>query len=159
MIKKVSHIGLAVDNLEEARSFFSENFGLSTSERENFGELIFSFIPMKGTNLELLQSTEPEGQIAKFIQRRGQGIHHISFEVDDIQSELDRLKGRGIKLINEKPYLNAHKDLVAFIHPKSSFGVLIELIQKKESDLNRASGVKASYRGFHTGRKEPKSHD
>ena len=87
MIKKVSHIGLAVDNLEEARAFFSENFGLSTSERENFGELIFSFIPMEGTNLELLQSTEPEGQIAKFIEKRGQGIHHLSFEVDDIQSE------------------------------------------------------------------------
>lgn len=132
MIKKVSHIGLAVDNLEEARTFFSENFGLSTSDRENFGELIFSFVPMKGTNLELLQSTESGGQIAKFIQRRGQGIHHISFEVDDIQGELDRLKGHGIKLINEKPYLNAHKDLVAFIHPKSTFGVLIELIQKKE---------------------------
>ena len=132
MIKKVSHIGLAVDNLEEARTFFSENFGLSTSDRENFGELIFSFIPMKGTNLELLQSTESGGQIAKFIQRRGQGIHHISFEVDDIQSELDRLKGHGIKLINEKPYLNAHKDLGAFIHPKSTCGVLIELIQKQE---------------------------
>ena len=71
-------------------------------------------------------------QIAKFIEKRGQGIHHISFEVDDVQSELDRLKGDGIKLINEKPYLNAHKDLVAFIHPKSTFGVLIELIQKKE---------------------------
>ncbi len=132
MIKKVSHIGLAVDNLEEARTFFSVNFGLSTSDRENFGELIFSFIAMKGTNLELLQSTEPDGQIAKFIEKRGQGIHHISFEVDDIQSELDRLKGNGIKLINEKPYLNAHKDLVAFIHPKSTFGILIELIQKRE---------------------------
>jgi len=132
MIKKVSHIGIAVDNLEEARAFFSENFGLSTSERENFGEIIFSFVPMKGTNLELLQSTEPDGQMAKFIEKRGQGIHHISFEVDDIQSELDRLKGNGIKLINERPYLNAHKDLVAFVHPKSTFGVLIELIQKKE---------------------------
>jgi methylmalonyl-CoA epimerase len=132
MIKKVSHIGVAVDNLEEARTFFSENFGLSTSERENFGELIFSFVPMEGTDLELLQSTEPNGQIAKFIEKRGQGIHHVSFEVDDIQSELDRLKGNGIKLINEKPYLNAHKDLVAFIHPKSTFGILIELIQKRE---------------------------
>ena len=132
MIKKVSHIGIAVDNLEEARAFFSENFGLSTSERENFGEIIFSFVPMKGTPLELLQSTEPDGQMAKFIEKRGQGIHHISFEVDDIQRELDRLKGNGIKLINERPYLNAHKDLVAFVHPKSTFGVLIELIQKKE---------------------------
>ena len=132
MIKKVSHIGIAVGNLEQARAFFRENFGLSTSERENFGEIIFSFVPMKGTDLELLQSTEPDGQIAKFIEKRGQGIHHISLEVDDVQRELDRLKGNGIKLINEKPYLNAHKDLVAFIHPKSTFGVLIELIQKKE---------------------------
>ena len=132
MIKKVSHIGLAVNNLEAAKAFFSENFGLSTSEQESFGELIFSFIPMEGTNLELLQSTEPGGQIAKFIEKRGQGIHHLSFEVDDIQTELDRLKEKGLKLINEKPYLNAHKDLVAFIHPKSTFGILIELIQKRD---------------------------
>jgi len=129
MIKKISHIGLAVENLEEASSFFRENFGLSISEQENFGELIFSFIPMEGTDLELLQSTDPDGQITKFVQKRGQGIHHISFEVDDIQVALDQLKAKGIKLINEKPYLNAHKDLVAFLHPRSTFGVLIELIQ------------------------------
>ena len=84
---------------------------------------------MEGTNLELLQSTENDGQIARFIQKRGQGIHHIALEVDDIQAELDRLKGKGLKLVNEQPYRNAHQDLVAFIHPKSTFGVLIELIQ------------------------------
>jgi methylmalonyl-CoA epimerase len=132
MIKKVSHIGLAVDSLEEAGAFFRENFALSSSEQESFGELLFSFIPLKGTDLELLQSTQPDGQIAKFIQKRGQGIHHVCFEVDDIQAELDRLKAKGTKLINEKPYLNAHHELVAFIHPKSTFGVLIELIQAKQ---------------------------
>ena len=132
MIRKVSHIGLAVENLDEARAFFEENFGFSTSDQESFGELIFSFIPMEGTSLELLQSTEEGGQIAKFIQKRGQGMHHISLEVDDIQGELDRLKAKGIKLINDTPYLNAHKDLVAFIHPKSTFGILIELIEVKE---------------------------
>ena len=131
MIKKITHIGLAVDNLEEARTFFQNNFGLDVSDQESFGELLFSFISMGETDLELLQSTTPEGQIAKFIQKRGQGIHHISFEVDDIQAELDRFKAKGLKLINEKPYLNAHQDLVAFIHPKSTFGVLIELIQPK----------------------------
>lgn len=129
MIKKISHIGVAVDNLQKARSFFRETFNLTTSEKENFGELLFSFIPMEGTDLELLQSTEPEGQIAKFIRKRGQGIHHIALEVDDIQGELDRLKEKGVTLINEKPYLNAHQELVAFIHPKSTYGVLIELIQ------------------------------
>ena len=129
MIKKIKHIGVAVEDLQTARDFFQETFRLSTSDQENFGELLFSFIPMKGTNLELLQSTEADGQIAKFIQKRGQGIHHIALEVDDVQAELDRLKNKGLKLINEKPYRNAHQDLVAFIHPKSTFGILIELIQ------------------------------
>lgn len=132
MIKKIAHIGLAVDNLEEARAFFDETFGVSAKEQEQFGELLFSFIPMGETDLELLQSTTVEGQIAKFIQKRGQGVHHISFEVDDIQSELDRLKSKGIQLINEKAYRNAHNELVAFLHPKSTYGVLIELIQSKE---------------------------
>jgi methylmalonyl-CoA epimerase len=131
MIKKISHIGIAIDNLDEARAFFSENFALPVLEQESFGELLFSFIPVEGTDIELLQSTTPEGQIAKFISKKGQGIHHIAFEVDDIQAELDRLEGKGVRLINEKPYVNAHGDLVAFLHPKSTFGVLVELIQKE----------------------------
>ena len=129
MIKKISHIGIAIDNLDEARAFFSENFALPVLEQESFGELLFSFIPVEGTDIELLQSTTPEGQIAKFINKRGQGIHHIAFEVDDIEAELGRLEGKGVRLINEKPYVNAHGDLVAFLHPKSTFGVLVELIQ------------------------------
>ena len=132
MIKKISHIGIAVDNLDEARAFFKETFALPVLEQESFGELLFSFIPVEGTDIELLQSTTPEGQIAKFISKKGQGIHHIAFEVDDIQTELDRLNAKGVRLINEKPYLNAHKDLVAFLHPKSTFGVLVELIQTRQ---------------------------
>ena len=132
MIKKISHIGLAVENLAEARTFFQETFGVSASDQEKFGELIFSFIPMGEVNLELLQSTETDGTIAKFIRSKGQGVHHICFEVEDVQAELDNLKDKGIKLINEKPYLNAHKEQVAFIHPKSTFGTLIELIQTKD---------------------------
>ncbi len=129
MIKRVSHIGIAVENLEEARRFFNQNFKLSTTDQENFGELLFSFIPLEGTNMELLQSTTAEGVISRFIQKKGQGVHHISLEVDDIQAELDGLKERGVRLINEKPYTNAHNDLVAFIHPKSTYGILFELIQ------------------------------
>jgi len=132
MIKKIDHIGLAVENLNEAAAFFEDIFAMPASGEENFGELIFSFLPLEGAELEVLQSTEQEGQIAKFIQKRGQGIHHIALEVDDIQGELDRLKAKGVKLINEKPYLNAHKEKVAFLHPKSTFGVLIELVQKGE---------------------------
>jgi len=130
VIKAVSHIGIAVEDLEEARTFFKEKLGIDSAEHEGFRDLIFSFAEVGGTNLEFLQSIDPEGVIAKFIKKRGQGVHHIALEVDDIQKELDSLKEKGVQLINERPYLNAHKELVAFIHPKSTFGVLIELIQK-----------------------------
>ncbi len=132
MITKISHVGIAVENLEGARKFFQENFSLASSERENFGELLFSFIGFEGegTQLELLQSTTDAGQMAKFISKRGPGIHHIALETDDIQAELDRLAAKGIQLINQKPYRNAHQELVAFIHPKSTNGILIELVQR-----------------------------
>ena len=132
MIKKISHIGIAVENLEAAKAFFEDNFSLPSSEKESFGELLFSFISFEdaGARLELLQSTTDEGQMAKFIGKRGPGIHHIALEVDDIQGELDRLHAKGIQLINPKPYRNAHQELVAFIHPKSTSGILIELIQR-----------------------------
>jgi len=131
MIRKISHVGIAVENLDAAREFFERHFSLPGTAKENFGELLFSFIPFQGegTRLELLQSTTEEGQMAKFIGKRGPGIHHIALEVDDIQAELDRLQAQGIQLINAKPYRNAHQELVAFLHPKSTNGVLIELIQ------------------------------
>ena len=132
MIKTVSHIGIAVEDLEEARTFFKEKFGLDSAEHEDFRDLIFSFAEVGGANLEFLQSIDPQGVIAKFIKKRGQGVHHIALEVDDIQKELDSLKEKGVQLINERPYLNAHKELVAFVHPKSTFGVLIELIQSRD---------------------------
>ena len=132
MIRKISHIGIAVENLEGAKKFFEDNFSLPSSEKESFGELLFSFISFEdaGARLELLQSTTEDGQIAKFIGKRGPGIHHIALEVDDVQAELDRLRAKGIQLINQKPYRNAHQELVAFIHPKSTSGILIELIQR-----------------------------
>jgi len=129
MIKRISHIGIAVSDLEEASRFFEDVFNLSSTAFENFGELRFSFLPLDGTNLELLQSTTDEGVISKYIQKKGQGVHHLSLEVDDIRAELDRLKEKGIQLINEEPYRNAHDEWVAFIHPKSTYGILVELIQ------------------------------
>ena len=130
MIKRIHHIGVAVADLAAARRFFEENFRLTSSEPESFGELGFSFVPVDGAALELLQSTTDTGVIAKFLQKRGQGVHHITFEVDDIQAELDRLKEKGVALINEQAYRNAHDELVAFLHPKSTYGILIELLQK-----------------------------
>ena len=136
MIRRIHHIGIAVEDLSGARRFFEENFRLQSNPHESFGELDFSFVPMDGTALELLQSTTDAGVIAKFIKNRGTGVHHITFEVDDIQAELDRLKQKGIVLINEKPYRNAHDELVAFIHPKSTFGILIELLQAAATSGN-----------------------
>jgi len=131
VIKRISHIGIAVENLEAARELFQKHFSLPSSDQENFGELLFSFVGFNGeeTRLELLQSTTPQGQMTKFIDKRGPGIHHIALEVDDIQAELDRLQANGVQLINPQPYRNAHQELVAFIHPKSMGGVLVELIQ------------------------------
>ena len=131
MVRKISHIGIAVENLEAAKAFFERHFSLPTTQKESFGELRFSFVPFEGegTRLELLQSTTEDGTMAKFIAKRGPGIHHIAIEVDDIQAELDRLQAEGIQLINAKPYRNAHQELVAFLHPKSTNGILIELIQ------------------------------
>ena len=133
MIKKISHIGVAVNDLDQVTQFFNDNFSLAESGRGSFGEMLFSFVSCGndagGTRLELLQSTSEQGQIAKFLGKRGEGIHHIALEVDDIQQELDRLRDKGIKLINETPYRNALGELVAFIHPKSTHGVLIELLQ------------------------------
>ncbi|GAB6144793.1 VOC family protein [Desulfocicer niacini] len=129
MIKRINHIGIAVSDLEEARQKMSNQLNTTVSQPESFGELLFSFIGMEGSNLELLQSTTEEGVIAKYIQHKGPGVHHIALEVDDINAELARLESMGVKLINKTAYRNAHDDLVAFIHPKSTFGVLFELIQ------------------------------
>lgn len=129
MIKGVSHIGIAVDNLEEARALFKSISGRESTEPETFGELRFSFVPLGDIYIELLESTTPDGVISKFIDKKGEGVHHISLKVDDIEAELLEIKSKGFQLINEKPYFNAHKNLVAFLHPKSTRGVLVELIQ------------------------------
>ncbi len=129
MIKGISHIGIAVENLESTREFYRRTFGLESSEPEWFGENHFSFVPFGNTHVELLESTTPNGVMRKFIDKKGEGVHHISFEVDDIEAELASLKSKGVQLINEKPYFNAHQNLVAFVNPRSTRGVLVELIQ------------------------------
>ena len=120
MIKGVSHIGIAVENLEDAKNLYKQIFSKESSEPEWFGEIHFSFIPFGNTHIELLESTKPEGVMWKFIEKKGEGTHHISFKVDDVEAELAELKARSVQLINEKPYYNAHKNLVAIINPKST---------------------------------------
>ena len=132
-IKRIAHVGIGVSDTELASRFYTEKLGLPLDHRETLGELNISFIPLGPTNLELVQSTTPEGVMSKFIDKRGEGIHHIAYEVENIEEALAELKEKGVRLIDEKPRLGAHGAKVAFIHPKETNGVLTELCEYPES--------------------------
>jgi methylmalonyl-CoA epimerase len=130
--KKINHIGIAVSDLEAAKRFYEDSLGLTVEHEETLGEMKIAFLPVGEVNLELIQSTTEEGVMAKFIAKRGEGIHHIAYEVDDVSASLEALKAQGIKLVDETPRKGAHGTEVAFVHPKSSYGVLTELVGGKE---------------------------
>jgi len=124
-VKKIDHIGIAVGDLRSAKRFYEESLGLRVEREE-------TFVPVGGVNIELIQSTTPEGVISKFIAKRGEGIHHIAYEVRDVAAALEELKAQGVKLVDDTPRAGAHGKQVAFLHPKSVLGVLTELVSKKE---------------------------
>lgn len=131
-MEKIEHIGIAVKNLEQSNALFAKLFGKShykieTVESEGVNTSFFKVGPNK---IELLEATKPESPIAKFLEKKGEGIHHIAFAVDDINAEILRLKSEGFIVLNETPKKGADNKLVAFLHPKSSNGVLIELCQE-----------------------------
>jgi len=113
---------------------YSESLGLEIEGTEEVKEqrVKVAFIPVGESRIELIESTDPNGPIAKFIERRGEGIHHIALEVDNIEDALKKLKERGVQVIDEKPRIGAHKMKIAFLHPKSTKGVLLELCEKQE---------------------------
>ena len=127
----LDHIGIAVANLEEALRFYRDALGLDIELPEEVPSqrVRAHFIPAGDSALELLEATDEESPIAKYIARRGPGLHHITLRVDDIVAALARLKSRGVRLIDEAPRPGAHGSLVAFIHPSSAHGVLVELKQ------------------------------
>jgi methylmalonyl-CoA mutase C-terminal domain/subunit len=131
---KIEHIGIAVKNLEEAVRFYTQMLGLKllgfeTVESE---QVRVAFLEIGETRLELLEATDESSAIAKFIAKKGEGIHHIALNVDNQQERLDALKNAGVRLIHETPKLGAHNNLVAFLHPKATNGVLLELCQQAE---------------------------
>lgn len=128
-LEKVEHIGIAVKNLEESIKFYEEILGLKCYAIEEVKDqkVRTAFLQVGETKIELLESTQPDGPIAKFIEKRGEGIHHIAFNTDDIKSSMKELKEKNIKLIDEEPRSGAENLDIAFIHPKSSNGVLIEI--------------------------------
>lgn len=131
-MRKIEHIGIAVKNLEESNDLFSKLFGNPPYKTEEVvSEGVNTSFFMNGPNkIELLEATNEDSPIAKFIAKKGEGIHHIAFDVEDIVSEIERLKGEGFIVLNEVPKKGADNKLVAFLHPKSTNGVLIELCQE-----------------------------
>ena len=131
-MKKIEHIGIAVSNLSDAVLVYEKLFGApSYKQEEVVSEGVNTAFFMNGPNkIELLEATNPESPIAKFIAKKGEGIHHIAFEVEDIILEINRLKKEGFIILNETPKKGADNKLVAFLHPKSTNGVLIELCQE-----------------------------
>lgn len=132
MVKKVDHIGVAVSNLEDALKFYQEVMGLNLHGIEVVEEqkVKVAFLPIGDTEIELLESTDKEGPIAKYIEKKGEGIQHIAYRVDNIEEALDEMRNKGIRLIDEKPRYGAGGAKIAFLHPKSTYGVLIELCQR-----------------------------
>lgn len=129
---KIHHIGIAVRNLEEAATRFGGLLGLERGDRYDLPEWKVSalFLPVGESNLELLEPHGEDSSVGKFLARRGEGLHHVCFEVDDIEASLSEFARQGARLIDEKPRPGAGGHLVAFVHPKSSHGVLVELQQK-----------------------------
>jgi len=130
-MKKIEHIGIAVNDLKKANKLYSDILGVSPYKTETVEseKVITSFFKCGDTKIELLQGADETSVISKFIKKKGEGIHHIAFEVEDIKLEITRLKKCGFKLINEVPKKGADNKLICFLHPKSTNSVLIELCQ------------------------------
>jgi methylmalonyl-CoA/ethylmalonyl-CoA epimerase len=131
-MRKIEHIGIAVDNLEEANALYQAMFGVPHYKVEEVSSeaVRTSFFKVGESKIELLEATSAESPIAKFISKKGPGVHHIAFDVEDIHASMQRMREEGFVLINEEPKHGADNKLVCFIHPKSTGGVLIELCQE-----------------------------
>jgi len=131
-IKHIDHIGIAVKSIEDGKKFFADILGLKFEKTEVIEEqkVKTGFFPITDSELELLESTKPDGPVAKFIEARGQGVQHIAFRVENLDEALAELKEKGVRLIDQEPRKGAGGARIAFIHPKETSGVLVELCEK-----------------------------
>jgi methylmalonyl-CoA/ethylmalonyl-CoA epimerase len=131
-VKHIDHIGIAVKSIDQAGKFYTDVLGLKIMDIENVGDqkVNVAFLPITDSEVELLQSTHDDGPVAKFIEARGEGIQHIAYRVENIEEALVELKGKGIRLIDEKPRKGAGGAKIAFIHPKETNGVLVEICER-----------------------------
>jgi methylmalonyl-CoA/ethylmalonyl-CoA epimerase len=134
MITKIDHIGIAVKDLEAGLGTYAGALGLESVGTEEIPEqkVVVAMVMAGGVKIELLQPTQPDGPIAKFIGKRGEGIHHIAFRVRDIDGSLEKLESLGVSLIDKKPRTGAGGSRIAFLHPKGTHGVLVELVERKK---------------------------
>lgn len=129
MPKKISHIGMAVKSLEASIPFYRDVLGMEFEGTEVVAEqkVKVAFLAVGESRIELLEATSPDSPVAKFLEKNGEGIHHVAYEVDDLEAALAQLKKDGVRLIDEIPRMGAHQTRIAFVHPKASGGVLTEL--------------------------------
>ncbi|PRY42978.1 methylmalonyl-CoA epimerase [Spirosoma oryzae] len=132
MLTNIEHIGIAVRDLAQANALYTRLLNVPPYKQETVESegVTTSFFRVNQTKLELLEATNPDSAIARFLEKRGEGVHHIAIEVDDIQTEMERLRNEGFILLNEQPKPGADNKLVCFVHPKTTHGVLIELCQE-----------------------------
>jgi methylmalonyl-CoA/ethylmalonyl-CoA epimerase len=131
-VLKIDHLGIAVNSIDEGKNFWSDVLGLSFEGSETVAEqkVTTAFFPVGESEVELLESTSPDGPVAKFIEKKGAGFQHVAFRVENIDEALAELKEKGIKLIDEQPRIGAGGAKIAFLHPKATNGVLVELCQR-----------------------------
>jgi methylmalonyl-CoA/ethylmalonyl-CoA epimerase len=131
-ILKIDHIGIAITHLDESKKFWTDVLGLEFSGSETVEEqkVTTAFFPVGESEVELLESTASDGPVARYLKKKGEGIHHIAFRVENIQAALEELKAKGIKLIDEKPRKGAGGAKIAFVHPESTNGILVELCER-----------------------------
>ena len=134
MLGKIEHIALAVADLDKAVAHYRDVWDLEVSHRERVEDqgVEEAMLPLGESHLQLLAATGPDTTVGKFVERRGEGLHHIAYEVDDLEEALEQLKARGVPLIDEKPRVGGRGHMVAFVHPKGNHGLLVELIQRPD---------------------------
>jgi methylmalonyl-CoA/ethylmalonyl-CoA epimerase len=128
----IDHIGIAVNSIEESLKFWEGTLGVKCAGVETVEDqkVKTAFLPIKESELELLEATSPESPVAKFIEKKGEGIHHVAIRVDNLEEALSELKKKGVKLIDETPRKGAGGAMIAFLHPKATGGILLELSQR-----------------------------
>ncbi len=131
MLNRIYHLGYAVEDIEAASHFYRENFGAKPTGPEAVEEqgIIATMFRVGESMIELVQPTRPDSPVGRFLERRGEGEHHVAYQVDDLEDALRELKSNGVELVDEEPRVGAGETRVAFVHPKSAFGVLTELVE------------------------------